>query len=78
MSIVKRITLEVNPYERPFKEGETLFTYARRILMEANLDGAVLGVTASVDMVDVSTYGQCGTVYNGEIVEITVRTKEMP
>lgn len=74
---IKRVVVESDLKSRPFFHGDTLFTYAERILEEDGLEGEITSVRASVSMVDVSTMLCHRTICGGEVVEIEVRTAAM-
>lgn len=57
MAVISTVVVKVDMTDRRLCEGETLFGYARRILREEGIDGAIFRVDTNVCIVDVTTCG---------------------
>ena len=56
--VVRRVTYEIDTGRVPFKEGESLYTYAQRVLQERGVDpSSIADIAARVQMVEVTTLG---------------------
>ena len=73
-AIITRKTLEVDLYRNRFKENESIFVFAERIVKENGIDNFTIeSIDCQINIIDVSTYDQHRTASGGEIMEIEIR-----
>ena len=57
-AVVRRVTYEIDTGRVPFKEGESLYTYARRVLQEMGVNpNSIADIAARVRTTEVTTFG---------------------
>lgn len=68
--MIKRIVIETDLNEKPFKEGETLWSYAERIIREAYSNFTILDISPKVEIIELGTHEGPKTIPGRQIVEI--------